>query len=290
MKLSFLVLLLLLLLVSGFLQADEIETGRASTPEGATPDLLRLKDGTVLRGRLVQEDDEGIVFVTEDLGHLEISRDRILRLVVHGRGDLVDPDRNTIMFCPTPQTLPRGQAYFRNFELFFLNYGVGLTDQVNLSLGTLFPVTEDAFMLSGGLKVRLLDREEHAVGLALTGNYTFFEDYRFGALGAVAGVGNDRRSLNFFINRAFDEDGDAETVYFLGADFQGVGNSKLLLEFFSNSPVIGDWDDDLNGFLNVGVRWFGESYSFSLTGFRPLWEDDGSSFFAFPMVMFSQHF
>jgi hypothetical protein len=57
----------------------------------------------------------------------------------------------------------------------------------------------------------------------------------------------------------------------------------------STSSLLEDEDDDLNGFLNVGLRLFGESHSFSLSGFRPLL-DDSDSFLAWPMIMYSNHF
>jgi len=256
------------------------------------PETLHLEDGTVLHGRTVEETPAEIIFDSESLGIIRIPRERIVEKeeIITEYG--VDPDVNSIMFCPTPETLPRGTGYFRSFELFFLNVGFAPTDDINLSFGTLFPVTGDFYLFSMGTKWRLLDRREHPIGLAVTGQYSLFDDYWIGGAGIVAGVGNHKRSLNLAVNRIVDEDGDTKNTYMVGADFQGMGRSKLLLEFFSNSPLIGDFDDDLIGFINVGIRVFGDDYSFSLTGFRPLWEDDdgGSRLFAWPMVVFSKHF
>ncbi len=260
---------------------------------GLFTDELHLKDGTVLQGRIVEEGPDIIVLETESLGVLRIARDRLAADPTSPQESEsnLDPDRNSILFCPTPETLPAGDGYFRSFELFFLNYGYAITDDFNLSVGTLFPITGDFYMLSLGGKLRLLDRAQYPLGLALTANFTGLDNYWFGSVGAVAGIGGDRRSLNLAVNHVFDEDSDAATVLMVGSDFQGPGRSKLLLELFSNSPIIGDFDDDLTGFVNVGVRLFGDDWSFSLTGFRPLWgDDDGLAILAFPMVMFSKHF
>lgn len=268
--------------------AQEIEGSRP-------PETLHLKDGTVLHGRIVEETPGEVLFESESLGLIRIPRDRIMDgpevenpAVID---DGADPDVNSIMFCPTPETLPRGTGYFRSFELFFLNVGFAPGDNFNLSFGTLFPVTGDFYLFSAGAKWRLLDRSRHPVGLAVTGQFSLFDDYWIGGGGLVAGVGNARRSLNLALNRIVDEDGDVKNTYMVGADFQGAGPSKLLLEFFNNSPLIGDFDDDLIGFINVGIRVYGHDYSFSLTGFRPLWEGgDDSGLFAWPMVVFSKHF
>ncbi|MBK7703076.1 MAG: hypothetical protein IPI34_09420 [bacterium] len=258
---------------------------------GAPPqDEVLLGDGTLLTGRILEELADRIVFETDALGRLEIPRTSIVRLArgVERTGALSDPDYNSLMFCPTPATLARGDSYFRDFELFFLNYGAAVSDALNLSVGTLFPVSSEVLMVSLGGKLRLTDRETQPVGLALTGSYTRLEEVRFGAVGVVAGVGDRRRSLNLAVNQAFDDDGDTELAFILGADVQSSRRGKVFAEYMSSASLLADEDADLEGFLNLGLRLFGESHSFSLSGFRPL-TDDSSSFIAFPMLMYSNH-
>ena len=172
-------------------------------------DELLLKDGTLLRGKIIEEREDLVIFETPSLGRLEIARDQIERLAPHGKtaGVLNDPDQNSIMFCPTPATLPKGDAYFRDFELFLLNFGFGVTDNFDLSFGTLFPISSDVLLISVGGKLRLLDRDKFPVGLALTGGFTLLEDTSFGMAGAVIGIGNVHNSLNLAVNATFEEDG-----------------------------------------------------------------------------------
>ncbi len=284
---------LLALLLSAPAQADP-PPGHSDDPAPAPAlDELLLEDGTILRGRLVEEREDLVVFETPSLGRLEIPRDNIVRQAVDDAraGVITDPDYNSVMFCPTPATLARGDSYFRNFELFFLNFGTAVTDEVDLSVGTLFPISSELLMITLGGKVRLLDREDQGLGLALIGSYTNLENLQFGAVGAVAGIGDRRRSLNLMINRTFDDDGDSETAWILGADLQMSRRSKLICEFMSSDQLFADDDpgDEITGFLNFGLRIFGETHSFSLTGFRPLDDSDGG-FIAFPMVVYSSHF
>lgn len=253
-------------------------------------DEILLKDGTLLRGIIIEERADLVVFETPSLGRLEIAREQIERLAPHGKtaGVLTDPDQNSIMFCPTPATLPKGDAYFRDFELFFLNFGFGVTDNFDLSFGTLFPLSADVLMVSVGGKFRLLDRDKSPIGLALTGGFTVLEETSFGMAGAVIGIGDVHRSLNLAVNGTFEEDGKNGLAFLVGGDVQVSRRTKFFAEFLNSDAILITDDDDLKGFINIGFRIFGSNHSFSLSGFRPLVEDSGS-FIAFPMLMYSHH-
>ncbi len=255
------------------------------------PDELLLKDGTLLTGTIISESEEFVVFESTSLGRLEISRDRIVSLAGPDDryGALIDPDANSIMFCPTPETMEKGDGYFRNYELFFLNFGTSLSDEFDLSLGTMFPITGDLVFISIGGKYRLLDRKEQPIGLALIGNYTVIDDFSFHSLGVVAGVGDHHRSLNLMINRSTNDDGNSETIFIVGGDFQASRQSKFFAEYMSSAAIFEDQNDDLNGFINVGIRLFGDTHSFSFSGFRPLADDFDGSLLAFPMLVYSKH-
>lgn len=284
---------LLLLALLGGEQASAQSVGGEGVPLAQPErfDEIILKDGTTLRGKIVEYKAELVVIETTSLGRLEILRTTIERMVQRDAlsGVVSDPDQNTIMFCPTPATLSKGDVYFRDFELFFLNVGFGLTGSFDLSLGTFFPFSSEVLMLSVGGKLELVDRESSPIGLALTGSYTRLEETQFGAIGGVAGIGNRRNSLNLAVNCTIDDDEDTELVFIVGGDAQFRSWSKFFAEYFSSSSLLKNENDDLKGFVNIGFRFFGKSHSFSLSGFRPLAEDSGS-FLAFPMIMYSQHF
>jgi len=282
---------LILLIVSVVLSSTTAATFSAEGPPLSTAiqlDEILLKDGNMLLGTIVEELPDMVIFKTESLGRLEIPRGKIEKLA-HGEeveGALADPDQNSIMFCPTPASLAKGDSYFRDFELLVLNFGFGVTDYFDLSFGTFFPVSSELLMFSVGGKLRLLDRDKQAIGLALTGGFTKMEELHFGTAGAVVGIGNSRKSLNLAINRTFNDDGDFDTVFIAGADMQVSRRSKFFAEYLSSSELLKN--EDVNGFVNIGIRIFGKSHSFSLSGFRPLSSDTGS-FLAFPMVSYSVH-
>ena len=74
-------------------------------------------------------------------------------------------------------------------------------------------------------------------------------------------------------------------MYIGNAFYLYVGS--VLIGFGNSANQVLD-DEDVDGFINLGVRMFWERTTFSITGFRPLMEDSGD-FIAFPVVMFARH-
>jgi len=256
-------------------------------------DEILLKDGNVVTGRIVSETDDEIVLETESLGRITLERARIERITRAGekRAGLIDPDHNSILLTPTPETLPKGSHYFRSYELLILHYGYGITDDLNFSAAAMFPITTEWNFIYPGLKWRILDRAEQGFGLAVTGGYLIAPyDQTLTTFGVVAGVGNERRCLNFALDYAMNQDGDGGERIFLGGDMQISRRIKLFAEWGTMAKLLSnDEDDAFNGLLNFGFRVFGEHMAFSLGVLRPLIDSDDSSFVGIPMMMFSAH-
>ncbi len=167
--------------------------------------------------------------------------------------------------------------------------GYAVTDELNVSVATLFPVTSTWLGGAFGAKYMILDREKHPLGLALSGGITAIRDEdTFGALGLIAGVGDKRASLNFNVNWSWGTEGDANGAFLLAGDLTATRRSKIIFEY-GNGTNLWENSDNFHGFVNAGIRFYGESMSFSMSGFRPL-NDDFGGFLAWPMIMFSKHF
>lgn len=253
--------------------------------------VVYLTDGTVLPGEVVWETEDAIILEHATLGRLEIRRASIERIEGLGVADprpdwKTDPSENSILFAPTPATLPKGTAYFRSIELFLLNFGYAPTNFLNLSVGTLFPITDDFILFMAGAKLQVLDRNEFPIGLALTGGFTYLDELQDDTLwstSAVVGIGDARRSFNVALGGAFSGS-DSQGLVLVGGDFQIGSRTKLIAEFGNTSALLFD-EDDFDGLMNIGFRFFGDSMSFTLTGFRPL--GDTSSLVLFPLGVFS---
>jgi hypothetical protein len=260
-------------------------------------DTLLFIDGTAIKGEIITEDDERVLILTESMGTVEILRDRIDRIEYEDVGGKAfrtsDPDINSVMLSPTPATLPKGDMYFRSFELILLNYGYSLTNTTDLSIGALFPISSTWNFVSLGIKQMVLDRTRHNVGVAVSGNLTVpaKDASSFGLLTGIIGIGDPDRSLNITLGASIVEDNEAGFFYLVGADYRVSERIKLIAEFGNEANFIEDDDDEnIRGVVNVGVRIFGEKISAALSGIRPIWDGDGDSFLAFPLVSVSVHF
>ncbi len=268
-------------------------------------DTVILKSGERLEGKVLSESADSLVMEVQvragRMGHETVQR-KILRADIASiryedlsqvHEDLTiprDPDYNSLMFCPTPATLPKGDFYFRDFELYILNFGWGVTESTSFSVMTHFPIVSFMDFGSVGFKQRLLDRESNPVGVALAGSYTFFtDDFDRGLFtgSLIMGLGDKERSLNLALNQSYQKNEDPKVTVVLGADWRASRRSKFLVEYMNATDFLFDDDDGFNGFLNLGIRFFGKDWSFTLTGIRPLENTD--NFMFWPMFMFSYH-
>jgi len=271
---------------------------------GLAADTVILKTGKCLEGRIVSENADSLVIKVKNIQNhhqlvfeeLTLAREDVASLRYGNFGSEVndltllhDPDYNSIMFCPTPATIPKGDFYFRDFELYFLNFGWGAGESTSLSFMTHFPIVSVMSFGSIGIKHSLLDRETAPLGLALAGSYTFFtgdltKSLLTGSL--ILGLGDKDRSLNLLVNQSYQKDGDPFTTFVLGGDIRIGRRTKFLAEYMNSTNFLFG-EDDFNGFLNLGVRFFGKDWSFSFTGVRPMESMD--SFMFLPMFQFSIH-
>ncbi|MEZ4649605.1 MAG: hypothetical protein R3E97_12645 [Candidatus Eisenbacteria bacterium] len=216
----------------------------------------------------------------------ESATDGTTRQRRYENGWYVDPDYNSLLLVPTSETLPVGDSYYRNFELLFNNAGFSLTDDVNLSFMAAFPVTSDFTVFGAGAKFRIVRRDEVGIGLALAGSINVAGSETVGALSAITSIGDKKQSMSLAFNVGM-ANGEAATFILAGLDAQFAPRAKLLAEYGNSTEH--HFDDGFYGIVNVGIRVFWDSTSFTITGLRPL-ASDLESFIAFPLVSFSAHF
>lgn len=228
---------------------------------------VRLTDGSVLIGRIVQESAERLVVVTQGGTRVELDRSQV-RSVTPARGRMVagefwgaDPNPTRLFLAPTARAVPEGEGYFSVFELIFPFVAYGLTDRVTLAGGT--PVVPGVIgrVLYVAPKVEVLrtPRASFAVG-GLAGFVT--ESVDQGSLGVVFGVGTfgspDRAvtvGAGFpFIATSDNSDLANQPVVMVGGEQRLTRRTKLITE---NYFVPGNSD----GVLTGGLRFFGERLS-----------------------------
>ncbi|MCP5063192.1 MAG: hypothetical protein GY936_12110 [Ignavibacteriae bacterium] len=102
---------------------------------------IELKDGSILIGNIVFENDNSIQFKTISKVEFTIKKEQIeTKKIVSGKfveGKLWndDPNSTRLLFSPTGRALKAGHGYFSAYQIFFPFLAVGVTDFLTISGG-----------------------------------------------------------------------------------------------------------------------------------------------------------
>jgi len=180
-----------------------------------------------------------------------------------------------LFIMPTAQTMPKGSAYFSDYELFFLNYTLAPTDRTHIGIFTLFPITDDFLRtITFGVKQNYFRTNNFSA--AVWGSYS--PDGKLATIGNVCSLTNKENSFHFALSKGvqFDNDNVDETIFMAGVKLQ-----KFIAEYTNSNSLIEDVD--FNGLLTIGFRFGGDNLKFDIAGIRPL-EGDLGPFIAFPFL------
>lgn len=228
---------------------------------------VRLTDGSVLIGRIVEETEDRLVVVTQGGTRVELDRSQV-RSVSPAQGRTVngefwgaDPNPTRLFFAPTARAVPEGEGYFSVFELLFPFVAYGATDRITLAGGT--PVIPGliARVWYFAPKVEVIRTSQASVavgGLALFAPEAFDQ----GSLGVVYGVGTfggSDRAVTVGAGFPFIASGDNsgladQPLVMLGGEQRLTQRTKLITENYFVPGTAG-------GLFTGGLRFFGERLS-----------------------------
>lgn len=227
---------------------------------------VRLRDGSVLVGRIVSDAGATLTVQTQAGLTLTVQRDQVVSITersgrrADGGAALQDPHGTRLFFAPTARAIPKGEGYFGVYELFFPFVSYGLTDRFTLSAGT--PIIPDyigqIFYLAPKYEVVRAPGASAAVGvLALFAPQEELD----GSAGLIYGVGtfgNPDRAVTVgatvpFVATSEDSDLGNDPVFMVGAESRVGLRTKLLTE---NYVVPGE-----GSLISGGIRFFGERLS-----------------------------
>lgn len=250
---------------------------------------ITLKDGSKLIGQIIKEDEQQIRFKTSAGVEMEIKKDLIEKIEDVEVETPVDESArryqvgdHELLIMPTAYTMEKGQSYFSDYELFFINYAYAPTNTTHLSAFTLFPITSEfteTFTL--GIKQKYLDLENFKA--ALWGSYTPKPDLV--TIGTVFSIGSGPDGLHLAISTANSLDRDDENadqwewIYMVGYRADVSTKIALIAEYTNFSSAV---EEDFNGLISLGVRFRGESNTWDLAGVRPL--ESTGDFILFPLL------
>lgn len=231
---------------------------------------LRLVDGTVVRGQVIERTDAVIVLRTASGVRVEVPRSQVAQermVAVRPSGEVWDEDPNLtrLFFTSTARPLARGEGYVSSYFLFFPFVAYGVTDRITIAGGTpIIPgLLGELFYVAP--KVTVVNRERFAFALGALG---FFapEVLDEGSIGIVYGAATVGRpdaavTLGAGWGYAATDVGSGfsnQPVFVLGGERRISRRVKLITE---------NWfgvNDGLSGLASAGVRFIGDRLSADL--------------------------
>ncbi len=233
---------------------------------------VRLRDGSVLYGRVVERSESRIVLVTSSGVRLELDMVQVASIrSVRTRGSdgrywTPDPNATRLFFSSTARPLAKGEGYISSYFLFFPMVAYGVTDRITLAGGT--PILPG---LLGELwyfapKVTLLHRGNLSVAVGALG-FWFPEATDGASVGiayAASTFGSTDRAVTMGAGWGYFADEGATAfssrpVFMLGGETRTSASVKLISE---------NWlafdGGDVNGIVSGGVRFIGARLSADL--------------------------
>lgn len=246
-------------------------------PEPGYTQILSLKDGSELVGRIVSIGETDIIFEAE-MGRITIPRDKIREVQTapdssfkEGKFWFPNPNRTRLYLAPTARLLQKGEGYFTDIYLLFPGVAVGVTDNFTIGGGiSLIPgVDMDEQLLYFTPKIGLSATEILAVSAsALIVRVPNDDDpVLAGVLFGTGTVGTADKSLTLGLGYGF-ADGELadKPAVLLGGEYRVARR----LAFVTENWIFPGVDDAL---ISYGLRFFGESIAVDLALFNVTGED-----------------
>jgi hypothetical protein len=246
-------------------------------PEPGYTQIISLKDGSAIVGRIISIGEMDIIFEAE-MGRITIPRDKIRDVQTApdssfkgGKFWFPNPNRTRLYLAPTARLLRKGEGYFTDIYLLFPGVAVGVTDNFTIGGGiSLIPgVDMDEQLLYFTPKIGISATEILAVSAsALIVRVPNDDDpVLAGVLFGTGTVGTADKSLTLGLGYGF-ADGELadKPAVLLGGEYRVARR----LAFVTENWIFPGVDDAL---ISYGLRFFGESIAVDLALFNVTGED-----------------
>ena len=248
-------------------------------PDSKHVQILTLKDGSNLIGRIIEVGEHEIEFKS-DVGILAISIEKIKKitevpesLIKKGKYWFPNPNATRLFFAPTARMLKKGEGYLADYYLFFPMVAYGITDNISLGGGmSIFPgggLDKQMFYFTPKVGLKATENINFAAGALLVKIPDFDNDDSplVGILYGVGTIGTPELSITAglgygFVGRDFAE----KPMVMVG----GEARLSRRLSFVTENWIFPGVDQPL---ISYGLRLFGEKLSVDLGLINTIGED-----------------
>ncbi len=179
-----------------------------------------------------------------------------------------------LLLMPTAYTMEKGDSYFSDYELFFLNYTFAPSNSTHISVFTLFPITSDFIeTISFGMKQNFYRSEN--LQSAVWASYTPKASLLFAGNTVSFGKKSNSFHIGTGVVANFDIDDAWASLILLGYRHDFSKRTSFLLEYSTGGDKT---DIEASGLVSIGFRFKYKYISWEIAGMRPL-ESSGDLLF-----------
>ena len=270
-------LVLVVCLICCFTEVAQAFTGKLQVPPEGKTQIITLKDGSTLVGKITSIGDSDIKFNT-DMGEVTLAIDKIKEIkeistssIKGGEYWFPNPNRSRLLFGPTARTLNAGEGYFYDLWVFFPGIAYAFTDNIMISGGVSIIPEVDNQMFYIMPKIGFPAGEKLDIAATLMAFRLWEENFYFG-LGSFT-YGTDDQSITAGLGIAFTDDKMADQpAATFGGEYRLSRRMSLVAETWF---IPGEADEGLIGL--GGIRFFGEKMAVDV-GFALSYENNSGEF------------
>ena len=246
---------------------------------------VRLGDGSVVFARVVDLDEERVVFETVGGARLDVERIAIEAVrpatgqVVEGEFWTEDPGGTRLFFTSTGRSLRGGESYIGTYVVVLPFAAVGITDRFTIVGGApiLFGELEPFYL---GPKFQIIRQAEVQASVGTLA--FFFDDEVVGVVYGVATFGDTEKALSAGIGYFYSGDEVLnEPAFMLGGETRVSRRIKLITENYVLPDAVGV-------VLSGGVRIIGDRFNTEVGAMGAIADGDGGC--CVPLINFSYSF
>jgi len=271
-------LLTIILSSTAFGQEETGNVGGLVVPDQNSTQILTLKDGSTIMGRITEVREDEIVFQS-DIGEMTIAKSKIERVrlvsrdsMKHGKYWFDNPNTTRLYFAPTARMLKKGEGYFSDYWIFFPGIAYGFSDNFTFGGGmSLFPGVDlgnQVFYFTPKMGLKTSHNSNFAAGALIIAIPEIDDESPLvGILYGVGTLGKPDGSLTAGLGYGFMDDELADKPMFM------IGGEKRLsrrVSFVSENWIFPGADFPV---VSYGFRFFGEGISVDLALFNALGEE-----------------
>jgi hypothetical protein len=241
---------------------------RLTVPDSAHMQIVTLRDGSTIFGRIVTVSADTVVFQT-GAGSMQLAATAIREIKEIPASDLREgsywfpnPNSTRLFFAPTGQMLKKGEGYVSDYELFFPGVAYGVTDNISIGGGfSLLPAAaeDQAYYFTPKIGFSPAEKVHLAAGVLFAGT----KGGTGGVYYAVGTVGDGNGSVTLGGGYGFAGGKiERKPVGMLGAEKRVSRRIALVTENYL-LPVSHD-----NLLYSFGLRFMGEKITTDLALFN----------------------